>query len=168
MKTRPPFRPQVEALEGRAVPAAGQLLAGSVSGTWTTEMTIPDTGGAQRLTGFGTVVPLGDVQAIGTLRTPGLVARGRTTIALVLQEAAGSVTVLLTSTATQPGFGPPATRYDYKVSGGTGLFAGLTGRGTATLREVQALQPPPAPPGGAMPLIIVGPLFTLRFGATTG
>jgi hypothetical protein len=166
MKTRPTFRPQVEALEGRAVPAAGaaQPLAGGVSGTWTTEMTIPDTGGARRLTGFGTVVPLGDVAATGTVRTPGFIARGHTTVTVTLQDAAGSVTVRLVSVATQPGFGPPAALYKYTITGATGAFAGLAGHGTATLREVEAAGPPTAPPGGAAPLVIVGPLFTLHFG----
>jgi hypothetical protein len=169
MNPRPTFRPQVEALEGRSVPAAGvaQLLAGSVSGTWTTEMTIPDTGGVQRLTGFGTVVPLGDVAATGTVRTPGFIAQGRTTATVTLQDAAGSVTVRLVSAQAQPGFGPPATLYKYTITGTTGAFAGLAGHGTATLRELEAAGPPVAPPGGAAPLVIVGPLFTLHFGTAT-
>src|SRR3954469_25841747 len=98
-------RPEVEALEGKrllsfvgaSLPHAAALIArttshrhlaldGTIQGTWARQFTNPDIGGVQSLQGSGTGRTLGMVDAIGTLHTPGFVARGHTTGSMTLSN----------------------------------------------------------------------------------
>jgi hypothetical protein len=138
-------RPAVESLEERtplsagitmAVHAAKIALMGTVQGSWTSQFTLPDTGGAQTLQGSGVVRPLGSVQATGSLRTPGFIALGLTTGTLTLSDAKGSVTLNLVGAKPQPGFSPPASQLQFTIASGTGQFAKVSGSGNAMLQEV--------------------------------
>jgi hypothetical protein len=116
-------------------PAPHRLLRlGLVSGTWTNQPTLPDTGKTQDLEGSGVFFSLGQVQMSGRLHTPGFVLQGRTTGTLVLSNARGSITLELVG-PLQSGFSPPPSAFQYTITGGTGAYAGLTGQGTATLLE---------------------------------
>ena len=139
----------------------GQVLSGQVSGTWTTQPGLPDTGTEQTLTGAGTVQPLGPVQATGTLHTPGFILRGETTGTLTLSNANGSVTLRLVG-PPQPGFSGPPPTFTYTVVGGTGAYAGASGTGTVAFSE-QPAQQPVCPPGTPCPQDIIAPSFTLTF-----
>jgi hypothetical protein len=138
-------RPAVESLEERMPLSAGGTMAlrvtrlalmGTVQGTWTSQFTIPDTGGAQSLQGLGVVRPLGSVQATGSLHTPGFIASGRTTGTLTLSDPKGSIILNLVGAMDQPGFSPPASQLLFTVASGTGQFARVSGSGTATLQEL--------------------------------
>ena len=148
-----------------AIPAPKQSLAlsGDVSGTWTTQPTLRDTGGVQTLTGGGTVQPLGPVQASGTLHTPGFIAQGRTTGRMTLSNASGSVTLRLVG-PPQPSFSGPPGSFRYTIVRGTGLYTGASGTGTATFTE-RPEQRPVCPPGTPCPQFIIAPSFTMTFQA---
>ncbi len=192
-RAAPAFRPRVEPLEERAVPAFVPIhhpvaphvhhaartpvhraaatpatpaiaLAGQVSGVWSQQMTPPDTGTSQSLSGAGSVTPLGVVQASGTLHTPGFIISGYTTGTLVLVGAQGSVTLQLKGASPQPGFSPPANVLNYTIVGGTGAYAGDTGSGVAHLQETTAPQPQPGSTGTLLPQVVASGTFTLTFG----
>jgi hypothetical protein len=166
MKTTHQFRPSVERLDKRELPSATSVFAwpgggawgalgtpgvehvhqqphqqmalrGTVTGTWTSVPTNPDTGMTQQLDGAGQVKPLGAVIATGTLHMPGFIREGRTTGTMVLTNAQGSVTLQLTG-PPQPGFSPPPNTFTYKIVSGTGAYAGATGHGMATFSETMA------------------------------
>jgi hypothetical protein len=109
-------------------------LVGQVSGTWANVLTLPDVRRPVDLSGAGTLSPLGTVQASGTLYTPGFIRQGRSTGTLVLSNAQGSLTIQLTG-PLQPGFSPPPGTFSYRITGGTGAYAGDTGQGTASFHE---------------------------------
>ena len=109
-------------------------LSGRVTGTWQSVMTNPDAGKEQSLTGSGTVAPLGPTQASATLHAPGFIASGRTTGTLTLTGDKGTVTLALKS-PVEKGFGAIAANYSFKITGGTGVYKGATGKGTAFLNE---------------------------------
>lgn len=191
-RAAPTFRPRVEWLEERAVPAFVPIhhpvvpihhpaptpvhraaaspaapaiaLVGQVSGVWSDQMTPPDTGTSQSLSGAGSVTPLGVVQASGTLQTPGFIISGYTTGTIVLVGAQGSVTLQLKGAAPQPGFSPPASVLNYTIVSGTGAYAGDTGSGVAHLQETTAPQPQPGSTGTLLPQSVASGTFTLTFG----
>jgi hypothetical protein len=175
----PTFRPSVESLEERAVPAfvptphlvlppahhaAGHALAlaGKVSGTWSDQMRPPDWGNTESLSGAGAVGPLGIVQLSGTLSTPGFILRGYTSGTVVLSNARGSLTVQLKSASPQPGFTAPAAVLHYRIMGGTGAYAGDSGSGVAHLQQTGQILEPGLPAGG--PQRVIPRRFTLTFG----
>jgi hypothetical protein len=180
MKKSHSYRPQLEVLEGRELPSTARVIVlpfipaptphhntahhvvhlhGQIFGIWSTQPTLPDTGTTQLLHGGGMVSPLGQVQASGTLHTPGFVATGHTTGMLTLRSGKNSVTLSLIG-PTQPGFSRPPSSLHFSVVSGTGAYAGATGSGTAHFREVMA-QMPHCPPGALCPLFIIAPSFTL-------
>jgi hypothetical protein len=168
------MRPAVEALESIVSLSAspeplhalvahhrGMRLVGQITGTWSTVLRVPDIGGEQSLSGSGAVRPLGDVQATGTLGTPGFIRQGRATAVLHLSNARGSIEIDLTG-PIQPGFSPPPSSFTYKIQDGTGAYRRVSGHGTATLVETQQ-QTPICPPGVPCPMYVIAPSFTLTF-----
>jgi hypothetical protein len=177
-------RPEVEALEGRALPSAGPgfalpvpaflahhghrhrphhhhhhhhrphpsagatqqlVLSGEVLCTAGTVPTLPDGSSTLPLTGTGTVAPVGDVFVSGELRTPGFVTGGAAEGALTLTGANGSLALQLMG-PFQFGSGPPPGTFQYTISGGTGAFAGASGRGTVIVQGQGG-------PGGTLTMI---------------
>jgi hypothetical protein len=84
----------------------------------------------------------GPVAVAGDLKAPGNIADGVTTGTLTVSTKAGSVTVALTSFRPPVEVGAPIW-YRYKVTAGTGTFAGLHDTGSLRLDWVPA--PAPAP-----------------------
>jgi hypothetical protein len=173
----PSFRPCVESLEGREMPALLMVsaphlptaitvvewlrrghvtpLIGQVSGTWSAQATAGGT--TQTLSGMGSVNPLGSVSATGTLNISAATANGT----FVLTNSKGSITVHLSGQAPMPDF-VPAT-LTYSIIGGTGAYAGDSGVGVAHLRERPEYRPPPPPPGQVGPDFIIAASFSLTF-----
>jgi hypothetical protein len=86
------------------------------------------------LTGWGSVSPLGTVEACVRLVTSNLTLTGSTYGTAVLSNAQGSITLQLTGSPTRA-YSPPPTSFSYKITGATGAYAGETGRGTASCQE---------------------------------
>jgi hypothetical protein len=139
-------------------------LNGTVSGTWSGQAGIPDTGSGQSLNGAGTVRPLGNVQASGSLHLTGFIANGHATGSLTLTNSAGSLTLQLTG-PTQTGFSGPPSSFSYTITKGTGRFAGAKATGVLKLQETPEQSAIPGGPGQATPMFIVAPQFTLTFGS---
>jgi hypothetical protein len=171
-------RPQLEVLDGRLALSAGGTAAlgvvkphhvalnGEVSGRFLLAPGNPDVGSYQTLTGSGTVSPLGQVSASGTIKSPGFIARGRTTGTLDLSNANGSVTIRLTG-PLKPGFATLPRKFTFKIVAATGQYVGDVDTGTATLDEVEADGIPT--PSTSKSTVIVGPIFglTLRSSPST-
>ena len=163
-------RPQLEILDGRLALSAGGTAAlgvikphhlalnGEVSGKFLLAPGIPDVGSSQTLIGSGTVTPLGQVSASGTMKSPGFIARGRTTGTLNLSNANGSVTIQLTG-PLKPGFATLPRKFTFKIVAATGQYVGDVDTGTATLDEVEADGIPT--PSTSRSTVIVGPIFGL-------
>jgi hypothetical protein len=180
MVTSRRWRPVVEPLDERTLPstmpgmgmtvpplirvshhsAHHLTLTGQVSGTWVRVFSNPDVGATQALTGSGTVKPLGNVQANGTLHLTGFVAQGEATGTLTLTTGRGRVTLALVG-PPQPGFSGPPSSFHYTITGGTGRFAHATGSGTAGFTETSGMLPNCPPNALCLPLA----LFTLTFPA---
>jgi hypothetical protein len=146
---RPEFR--VEALEGRVVlsgahasvavsPAAliqgtsYLFLNGTVKGTYTTSMHAPDTGAMLTLQAKGTVTPLGQVTAKGTLHGPGFIKSGPISGTVTLTNKKGSVTLSLVGPVV-PGFTPPSSgTYQFTFQKGTGTYANDIADGTVSVK----------------------------------
>ncbi|HWY85950.1 MAG TPA: hypothetical protein VNX28_04455 [Gemmataceae bacterium] len=112
------------------------VFHGGVSGTWTVlPVANPVAGVTQGLNGSGTVAPLGSVQASGTVRLPVASGQGYAAGTMVLTGAKGTVTVALTGHQPQPGVSPPTGAFDFTISGGTGAYVGVAGKGAAKLTE---------------------------------
>ncbi len=167
--------PQLEVLESRLALSAGGTTAigvarphhialnGEVSGTFSLTQGIPDVGSGQTLTGLGTVSPLGQVSASGTIRSPGFIAHGRASGSFNLSNANGSVTIQLKG-PRQPGFAALPRTFTFKIVAATGKFAGNVDRGKATLDEVEADASATLPTSGSS--VIVGPIFGLTLRPT--
>ncbi len=141
-------RPQLEALEamtllsaamphGAAQVAASShkvhlALNGSIGGPNSSTVTNPDVGASLSLDGSGRVAPLGQVSSTGSLHMTGFIKTGHATGTLTLEGPKGSVTLALEG-PSQAGFSGPPSALTYTITGGTGPYAGATGRGTATL-----------------------------------
>jgi hypothetical protein len=175
--------PGVESLEGRmllsavrvpvahapalvASTASGRrlVLDGTLQGTWSKTQANPDVGGSETLQGWGSTQPLGQVQATGTLQTPGFIRSARATGSLTLSNAQGSVTLRLVGVMGQPGSSSsPPSALRYTVVKGTGQYAQATGSGTALLQQRPLQRPAPGPPGTMTPDYVIAPSFTLTF-----
>lgn len=147
-------------------------LSGQIGGTWTLRGQVPDAGGAYQLSGNGTLAPLGPVRVAGSLQSPGLIAQGRTTGALTLTSAQGTLTLALSGPSqagdsSQAGGSPPPSSLTYSVTGGTGAYAGEHGTGTARLVMTPERRPTPVP-GRPTPQFIIAAMFTLTFGGPGG
>jgi len=145
------FRPQLEALEdrlplntawmsspeapmARTSPAATNQnfdITGDASGTWTSTRNA-DGSTTQTLTGTGAVNAMGSVNLSGTLTTDP--STGVTRGTLTLSNSQGSVTLVLSGGAPRPGSSSTAN-YQYKITGGTGIYQGATGIGRVGLQE---------------------------------
>jgi hypothetical protein len=141
-------------------PQQGLALSGQISGAWLERPTLPDVGGAQTLTGTGTVGPLGTVTLSGELHTPGFIAQGEATGTLTLSNADGSVTLRLVG-PPQSGFSPPPATFQYTITGGTGKYAGASGQGTVGFQEQDS--PPMVCPPNAMCVPLAGGTFSMTF-----
>jgi hypothetical protein len=75
------------------------------------------------------------VDATGTLRSPGFIAKGHAGGTLTLTNAHGSVTISLKG-PLQRGFSSLPNKFSFQITSGTGAYAGDTGRGMAQLSEV--------------------------------
>jgi hypothetical protein len=150
-KKRTP-KPAVETLESKAVLSAmggspavhvaamvsmpshhSLVLHGTLTGTITSKMTLPDVGGHFDVKGSGQLKPLGKVQATSDLVTPGFIWQGHATGTLTLSGHQGSVTLQLTGPA-QPGFSPPPTSFTFTIVSGTGRFRHATGTGAVDVQ----------------------------------
>jgi hypothetical protein len=174
-------RPAVEPLDARNLPSAGLhaaaatlpvitstmnsshavLLAGSTSGTYSTPIVNPDVGGKTVLSGNGAIGLMGNVSVSGEVHATGFVATGHAHGTVTLSNALGSLTVRLWG-PSEKGFGPLPNTFLYKIVGGTGQYADLTGVGHTDLRLTPG-HGPNVPPGGFTPHYIVANTFTLRF-----
>jgi hypothetical protein len=150
-------RLEVESLESRLVPSAAPVappglgagplaraaahpaapLAGAITGRFTILAGNPDVGIRDSLTGSGTLAGVGQVSADGILRRVGFAATGHAVGTLTLMNEHGTVALHLTG-PKQKGFAPLPAHFRYAVTGGTGAYAHLTGRGQATLVLVPA------------------------------
>jgi hypothetical protein len=155
MKTARSCRPVVEGLEPIALLSAGGTgpasaivsanrqrsahhhLVGSVSGTWTPQPSIPDTGAIQDLVGNGNLKGLGIVSVQGSLHMPGFILSGHAEGTLTLTNRHGSVTLELTG-PTQPGFSGPPGSFAYTITSGTGRYHGRQDSGQLTFQETAA------------------------------
>jgi hypothetical protein len=174
-------RPQLESLESKlvlstihpGVSAAEVSLAassarhrlnlrGTVDGTTNIAVSNPDAGSTQEFKGSGNVVPLGAVNATGSLQLPGNIAKGRATGTMTLTNTHGSITIKLVG-PLETGFSAAPSTLAYTVTGGTGSYRGAKGSGHATLHELQA-DATGIQPGGPDLGVIVGSLFILNFG----
>ena len=162
-------RLELDTLERRDVPSGGVVtaparvlaLSGEVDGIWRTRPRLPGGGNVQTLEGAGTVPALGQVQAVGTLHTAGFLAHRKTTGTITLANADTSVTLRLVGRRRSHFTGPPST-FRYTIVGGTGLDAGASGTGTATLTERPEVRPV-CPPGTLCPLFLTAASFTMTF-----
>ena len=153
----PAFRPAVEGLEVRAVPAfvgprllppgtgnAGggsgsnpvPVLVGEVDGTWT--VAPPNGHGTTEvLSGHGTVTPLGALKVSGSFTVTNFTANGTLTGTITLTStgpgAGSNVTLRLQGHAPVPNGAPSALTYT--IVTGKGTTGGVLGSGTAHLRE---------------------------------
>ena len=109
-------------------------LSGDLNGTWKSVKTLPDTGGKQLLDGSGILKNLGHPKASMTLHTTGFIANGHATATLKLTNTKGTINLALTG-PTQPGFSEPPSSFSYVITGGSGKYAGATGKGTAGFVE---------------------------------
>jgi hypothetical protein len=81
-------------------------------------------------------------------------------------NAAGSVTLQLVG-PSQKGFSPPPARFHYTITGGTGKYAGASGRGRVAFQE-QTTRPFVCPPNAlCVPLLTTG-TFTMTFRPAAG
>jgi hypothetical protein len=153
MKSPSRCRPQLEVLEDRALPSSVTVhrptpvhttpkpshplpveLWGSVSGTWTATPGYRNIGSIQTLTGQGTAFPLGLAKVSAKLTLPGNVRNGQVQGTLTLSNTQGSVSVQLVDTL-RTGIKDSMLTLSYKITGGTGRYAGATGMGVAVLTE---------------------------------
>ena len=124
-------------------------LTGRGTGTYQVTRTNPDVGMEFKAQGTAQMVALGGTVAVAAdLHTPGNIANGVTTGTLVVSTKAGSVTVALTSFRPAVDAGAPIW-YRYRVTAGTGTFAGMHDTGSLRLDWVPAIVPGPP--------ILVGP-----------
>jgi hypothetical protein len=178
-------RPVLESLEGRQllssyptvstqiqpggpmIPVASQhvVLTGSIKGTLTSKMSVPDTGHHYVLFGMGRLSPTGMSVATGSLQTPGFIASGQSSGTVTLGGRGGTLKLQLTSPAA-PGFSSLPGLFLYNIVSGSGRFHGAAGSGSVTLsQEPSALVLNPA---RSMPTLGGSTTrFTMTFGSIT-
>jgi hypothetical protein len=162
---------RVEALEERTVPsitplvtvsAGGQVtLHGDIRGTWAANLSTPETGVHETVNGWGTVQPLGRVQASGDLQIPGFLRMGQWRGKLTLTDARGSLTLSLLGPLAGDFSKTPGT-LSYTITGGTGQYAGTSGHGTAGLQQMLPRMPRDQF-GPVRPDYLIAAAFVLHF-----
>jgi hypothetical protein len=115
------------------------LLNGTITGSLTSQHTIPDVGSMFALNGTGRIRPLGMVHAHGSFHATGFINQGHAQGELTLSSGVGSVKLQLEG-PTQPGFSPLPNTFQFTIESGTGRFGGATGSGTVTLQKGAASQ----------------------------
>ena len=136
-------------------------LHGLLSGSYSAH-TLPDVGTTYDLSGQGQVQPFGQMNVTGSVHSPGFILKGHGVGTLTLSNSQGTLTLQLTvpvfhfPPGPQPiplpepqpfplpgpyhpillGFPPQTRLFGFEITGGTGAFANVTGRGTASLRLV--------------------------------
>ena len=156
MKRTRSRRPHVEELESIALLSVGATgpvsaivsasrhrsshhhLAGSASGTWTTQPGIPDVGATQDLVGIGKLKGLGHVHVQGSLHLAGFIQSGHADGTIDLTNTHGSVTLALTG-PTQTGFSGPPKSFTYTIASRTGLYQGWHGSGQLNFHETSSM-----------------------------
>lgn len=119
---------------GAHLAGATLTLKGTIKGTGTRLMTNPDTGGAYKWTGTGSVTPLGRVAGKGSNHSVGFVRSGNPTGRMTLTGAHGSITLQITYDQTN-GFAPLPAHGTYTITAGTGRYAGAQGSGSITRHQ---------------------------------
>jgi hypothetical protein len=76
---------------------------------------------------------LGAVQITGSAHLPGLVLSAHATGQLTITNAKGTITLDLTG-PTERAFGPMPRHLSYKITGGTGAYAGAAGKGNVEVK----------------------------------
>jgi hypothetical protein len=133
-----------------ALPAtAAVTVQGTVSGSYRSVATNPDTGHAYRLTAHGHT-SLGATTAKGTVHGPGNVASGRCTARLTLTTSKGMIVVAVRSQKQVKSFArcQSGFAFNWHTAKATGGYEGATPSGTGTLtlvaRSHASTSPPPA------------------------
>lgn len=114
------------------------LLSGTQTGTYSAR-TIPDAGTTATLQGSARIAGLGKANFKSTIQGVGLIASGQATGTATITTKAGTLTLALVGPVQSGGGGGVLPKhYTVTVTGGTGLFAGIGGTGTAdiTLRAI--------------------------------
>ena len=165
--TRRNRTPRLEALEGRLAPGAGGMgvmvkphhvaLNGEVSGSFHYAFVNSDTANSQGLSGGGSVAPLGQVNASGSLSLPVPITHTRAAGSMTLSNAGGSVTIQLTGSIPKAN-SPFPRNLTFKIVAATGNDAGDTDRGTATFTEAII---DPLPLNSSDSSAVIGPVYTL-------
>lgn len=137
------------AVVGNAVNRSATPIRVTVKGQYTIPLSEPGGSLTYTLAGTGKASPLGQVAAIGTIRTPASTGGGygQNQGLLTLSNAQGALTLRLT--------GPVQARVtslvrQFAVQSGTGAYQGLFGRGIVTLH----LTPTSIDSGGEFTLIL--------------
>jgi hypothetical protein len=162
--------PAIEDLEVRAVPSSipflssglssmlgahtqgnpAPVLSGSISGTLTQTIGMPDVGFHFTLHGTGKLSILGQVAATGNMHGVGFVAAGHAQGTLVLTNAHGTLTLHLDGTL-QHGFSHLPNHFYFNVVKGTGSYAHVMASGTIELHQVPMMEPFHLLPGQTPP-----------------
>lgn len=123
--------PVIAAIDSTAVVTLP--LAGTITGAYSIPpLANPDAGQTYLFNGSGTAGALGAVSATGSVRLPGFISSSQATGTLMLSNSLGSVTLQLTG-PIEPGFGAFPKTLNYKISSGTGAYAGNQGSGKITV-----------------------------------
>ena len=111
--------------------AAGRhfTTAFKVTGTYSMPMMNPDAGKRYVFKGSGKPAGFGLMQLSGSIQTPGNMGSGQAHGSLVMTNSHGTLKISVTG-PTEPGFGPLPTTLSYRITGGTGAYAGASGSGT--------------------------------------
>ena len=111
----------VATIDSTAIVQQKISLAGTIKGTYTTPLALPDVGKTYAFSGSGTAGALGAVSVSGKVKLPGFVASGHATGTLTLSNSQGSVTLALTG-PLEPGFGAFPATLSYTVTSATGAY----------------------------------------------
>lgn len=102
-------------------------LCGHGQGTYTGNISFPDTGVNNTLQGTAKLARLGDVTVAGSVHGVGFIASGHATGTLTFTNGQGSVTLDLLG-PEQPGFSSLPKEWKYTVTGATGDYQNLMGQ----------------------------------------
>ena len=136
-------------LAGSASAASTVTVQGTLAGSYATVQTNPDTGHAYKVNTSGHT-SLGATTGKGIVRGPGNIASGHCGATLTLTTSKGTMSVTATGTKTVKGFADCQSGFAFKwrMTKGTGSYAGKSGSGSGTLTLVKkgnaSESPPPA------------------------